>query len=495
MEFPSVFFKNEGFNGFDIVMGNPPFVRADTEDDWFLLQRNLLKQLPSYENLWEKWDIFVAFIERSIKQLLKKNGYFSFVVSDAICTVKYSEKLRNWIQENYKIPLIDYFEEFDVFKGIGINPILLFVKKSNDITETKKIIHSGSFKKISKSYEVVQNSKYLWKKEIPEILNYEIGICEPLSRICYISKGMVPNADEKTAKGEFTKDDLISNTYSEINNRMYIEGKYTSRFKIEKFKFFEWGTERSPSKLSRPTFAELYNGKKIVRGRQTEGIIDVNDIINNDSLYIFRRFFDLKNVNNNSIRNSLSKNNPNDTRKVLETISKDYEYEYLLSIVNSRFANKYLNAIRRHKLPNTFYPDDFRKLPIKPMKDQTFFINIADILQFLHQSDGNKDIIEFFDNKLLNFIIYEIYFEEKLKKEGLYQDLLNFVKDDFEKIDFDIWIKLKLKYDLKDNEKNQVLTIENSNNKIIAEIYNNLDKEVINQKIELMKQLDWIKKI
>jgi len=94
MEFPSVFFRNEGFKGFDIVMGNPPFVRADTVDEWFLLQRNLLEQLPSYENLWEKWDIFVAFIERSLRHLLKENGYFGFVVSDAICTVKYSQKIR-----------------------------------------------------------------------------------------------------------------------------------------------------------------------------------------------------------------------------------------------------------------------------------------------------------------------------------------------------------------------------------------------------------------
>ena len=193
--------------------------------------------------------------------------------------------------------------------------------------------------------------------------------------------------------------------------------------------------------------------------------------------------------------NSLSKNNPNNTREELEIISKDYEYEYLLSIVNSEFANKYLNGIRRHKLPNTFYPDDFRKLPIKPLKDQNFFVKIVEMLQFLYQSDGNKETIQFFDNKLLNFIIYELYFEDKLKEEGLFQDLLNFVKNDFTNIEFDIWIKLKLKYVINDNEKNQMLTIENSNNRIVEEIYNNMDKETINQKIESMKESDWVKKI
>ncbi len=495
MEFPDVFFRKPEFKGFDIVIGNPPFVRADTADEWFLTQRNLLEQLPSYENLWEKWDIFVAFIERSVKDLLKNKGYFSFVVSDAICTVKYSKKLRNWIQENYKIPLIDYFEDFNVFKGIGINPILLFVKKLNDITETKKVIHSGSFKKISESYVIDQNSEFLWKKNIPDILSYDLGKNERLGNICYISVGIVPNANEKIAKGEFTKDDLISDIPSEIYKKKYIEGKYTSRFKINEIKYLEWDTDRSPNKLRRPTFPELYKGKKILRGRQTEGLIAVLDVINNDSLYVFRRFIDLNGVENNSIKNSLKKNNFDKTREQLEEISNNYTYEFILAILNSKFINVYLNGIRVHKLPNTFYPDDFRKLPIKHLKDQTFFVDFVNILHFLYQSDGNREIIKFFDDSLLNFIVYEIYFKEKLEKEGLYQDLLTFVKKEFKKIAFETWIKLKLKYKLKDNEMNQLLTLEDSINEVIKEIYEKLNKDVINQKIESMKQLDWIEKI
>lgn len=73
--------------------------------------------------------------------------------------------------------------------------------------------------------------------------------------------------------------------------------------------------------------------------------------------------------------------------------------------------------------------------------------------------------------------------------------MLNYKNTIVKKIDFDIWIKLKLKYDLKDNEKNQLLTIEDTNIKIIDEVYNSLDKGVIYKKIESMKQLDWIKKI
>ncbi len=186
---------------------------------------------------------------------------------------------------------------------------------------------------------------------------------------------------------------------------------------------------------------------------------------------------------------------PDKAREQLEEISNNYTYEYLLVIMNSRFSNIYLNGIRRHKLENFFYPDDFRRLPIKPLKDQSFFIKVVEILQFLYQSDGDKNTIQFLDDKLLNFIIYELYFEDKLKEEGLFHDLLNFVKNDFKNITFNAWIKLKLKYNLTEDEKTQMLDIENSNNRIIEEIYNNIDKETINQKIESMKESDWVKKI
>ncbi len=496
MEFPEIFANpSENNRGFDIIIGNPPFIRADTEDDFFLLQRNTLIQLPEFETLWEKWDIFVAFIERSIKNLLKSNGKFAFVVSDAICTVKYAERLRNWLQANYKIPMIDYFEGYKVFKGVGINPILLFVVKNAEIYNTRKIIHTNNFITVSKDYKMDQDSEYLWKKIIPEILNYNIGTTENLGNICYISVGIVPNANEKIAKGEFTKDDLISDISSEIYNKKYIEGKDTSRFKINKIRYLEWDTERSPEKLRRPTFPELYRGKKILRGRQTEGIIDLNNIINNDSLYIFKRFIDLEGIDNNSINNSLSKNNPDSLRDDLERNSEQFTYEYLLGIINSKFANKYLNAIRRHKLPNTFYPDDFRILPIKPMKDQTFFVNLINILQFLYQHDGNQGIIDFFDNKLLNFVIYEIYFEDKLKEMGFYQELLKEIKDNIIEIEYAEWIKLKFKSSLNHEEQDEKNRMETRNIEIINEIYNSINTESINRKIERMKEFEWIKKI
>ena len=80
-----------------------------------------------------------------------------------------------------------------------------------------------------------------------------------LGDFCYISKGMVLNADEKTAKGEFTKDELISEYKDIIHSRVYIEAKDIDKFVVKRVRYLEWNTERCPNQLSRPTFRELYD--------------------------------------------------------------------------------------------------------------------------------------------------------------------------------------------------------------------------------------------
>ncbi|RLG26262.1 hypothetical protein DRN76_01630 [Methanosarcinales archaeon] len=229
MQFSDVFENG----GFDVVIGNPPYVRADIEDLKFLLQRKVLGKSKEYETLFEKWDLFVAFVERSIKGIMNKRGKFSFIISDAICTVKYSEKIRKWLADNFYIPEINYFEGFQVFVGIGIIPIVFFIDKSRPPAKTRKIVHKGNFDEISDRILIEQDSPSLFKKTNGDILDLEYNGIENLGNICFISKGIVPHSDEKIAKGEFKKEDLISEIKTNIHIKKYVEGKNISRYQIE----------------------------------------------------------------------------------------------------------------------------------------------------------------------------------------------------------------------------------------------------------------------
>ncbi|MFW9880215.1 MAG: Eco57I restriction-modification methylase domain-containing protein, partial [Candidatus Thorarchaeota archaeon] len=133
LDFLRIFHWNVDFynilknGGFDIIIGNPPYVRAEIEDDHHILQREVLKSMnKEYPSLIEKWDVFIAFIELSFRYLLKKGGKFGYIVSNALCTVNYAKKIREYLVTDHRITSIDFIEDFEVFKGIGVVPVILF---------------------------------------------------------------------------------------------------------------------------------------------------------------------------------------------------------------------------------------------------------------------------------------------------------------------------------------------------------------------------------
>jgi hypothetical protein len=423
--------------GFDVVIGNPPYVRADIDNPDYQKQRRWMEKSGQYETLYEKWDLMIPFTEKALN-LLKKYGHFSFIVSNSITTSKYSFKLLDWILENFYLKRVDYFEKIEVFERVGVMPVILSIKKTRQKEETLKIVRKKTFdsvfiKNISQK-EIERIGKKVFKKGYIDLKVKVESI--KLGDICYISVGMVINADEKLIKGEFAKDDLISFIKTKINTKPFVEGKDLKRYRIEEIKFLEWNTDRAPHKLRRSTFPELYEGDKILRGRVTEGVFDNTGIVCNDGIVIFKKVCDLKGVENNSIRNSISKNNSL-SREELEKISEKFDLKYILAVLNSKYANKYLNNNRRHRLVNYFYPDDFRKLPIPKIstQEQQPFIEKADIMLL-----KNKQLSEI-KSDFFNFIKSELKPKKITKKLENWNEL-NW--DDFKKE------LLKCKSELKD---------------------------------------------
>jgi methylase of polypeptide subunit release factors len=51
---------------FDVVIGNPPYVNAKTLVELFKNERNYLSNSSNFKCLYLKWDLYIAFIEKSI---------------------------------------------------------------------------------------------------------------------------------------------------------------------------------------------------------------------------------------------------------------------------------------------------------------------------------------------------------------------------------------------------------------------------------------------
>ncbi|MDO8569832.1 MAG: N-6 DNA methylase [bacterium] len=383
-------FEEKG--GFDVVVANPPYVRADSPD--FKVQREAIMQSKNYETLYERWDLFVPFIERGLK-LSGKYGFLCYITSNSLLTSKFAFKILEYIQTYYAVQFIDYFDDAWVFEA-GVVPVVFGIAREAVLPTVRKQTHSGSFENISKKDEVpLSEFKKLGKdafKQTPVPFNVRIPTVQ-LGNICYLSYGLRPNSDERYWRGEFTRDDLVSNTKDKKHPKSYIEGKNLDRYRIDKILYLEWGTDRVPKKLVRQTFPELYEKPKLLRGTMTGGTYDDSGVVCNHSIVVIVRFIDLKGVENKSISGSLKKFNSL-PRADLEKISTKFDLKYLLAILNSRFADNFLNGIRRHRLEHYFYPDDFRKLPIADisLKEQKLLVNfVNDILKITKTDDYLKN--------------------------------------------------------------------------------------------------------
>ncbi|WP_321468324.1 Eco57I restriction-modification methylase domain-containing protein [Halarcobacter sp.] len=136
IEFPNI--------KFDIVIGNPPYVRADTDGD-FAEQREIILNSFDYETIYEKWDLMMAFVERGFK-LLKDDGILSLIIKDDYLKAKYASKSRDYFIKNAKINRIDFLSDIQVFSGVGVKNIILeYQKSSNDTNIPLRLKHTESF--------------------------------------------------------------------------------------------------------------------------------------------------------------------------------------------------------------------------------------------------------------------------------------------------------------------------------------------------------------
>ncbi len=113
-------------DGFDITIGNPPYVRADSGAA-HLAMRRAIEASGQYETLWEKWDLYVPFIEKSYK-LLKPGGITTLIVSDAYCHSKYAQKSQTWFLQHSCVRRLDFLSKLQIFDAAVRNITYLFQK-------------------------------------------------------------------------------------------------------------------------------------------------------------------------------------------------------------------------------------------------------------------------------------------------------------------------------------------------------------------------------
>ncbi|MCK4494352.1 MAG: N-6 DNA methylase, partial [Methylococcales bacterium] len=112
---------NEG--GFDVVLGNPPYVR----------QERLTPIKPYLEKYYADTfhgvaDLYTYFFEQGLK-LLKKGGRLGFISSSTFFRTNSGQKLRHFLNSHSNIKTIIDFGDYQVFAGVTTYPAILLLEK------------------------------------------------------------------------------------------------------------------------------------------------------------------------------------------------------------------------------------------------------------------------------------------------------------------------------------------------------------------------------
>ena len=143
-------------NGFDIVIGNPPYVKSRDQ----VISKKMKKGVENkFVTAYSMWDLYVPFIELGLK-LLKKDGNFAMIVKDTLGEVNYTKELVKFIEKNYFLYQIDFFPGIEIFEKVGVENQIPFIKNIKKTSPTKRILHHPTITDIIQLDNVDGEEKY-----------------------------------------------------------------------------------------------------------------------------------------------------------------------------------------------------------------------------------------------------------------------------------------------------------------------------------------------
>ena len=127
-EFSEVFAKG----GFDVVIGNPPYVRQESLKDIKLILEE------KYSTYIGTADLYCYFYELGIR-LLKTGGVLGYITSNKWLRINYGKNIRKMLNEYYIIEIEDH-GKVKMFVDAGVDTNIIVVKKINRQNTQVKIV-------------------------------------------------------------------------------------------------------------------------------------------------------------------------------------------------------------------------------------------------------------------------------------------------------------------------------------------------------------------
>ena len=147
-------FSRPSKEGFDIVIGNPPYIDSETMTNVMSKLREQYSQIFTCAK--GNWDMFVVFVEMGIN-LCWSGGIYSFILPNKLIAAKYTSKLREKIVINDIIEIRDY-SRLPVFINAAVYPCTIVGHKtlSKNCNNSSRFIVMRTVKEIERENSTLQ---------------------------------------------------------------------------------------------------------------------------------------------------------------------------------------------------------------------------------------------------------------------------------------------------------------------------------------------------
>ncbi len=399
--------------GFDVVIGNPPYINIEnlpvTTKDYLF---------KNYQACKGRTDIYIAFLEKSTS-ILNAKGIMCFILPSAFATQKYGEKMRQILIENYTIHEVVDASSYRIFENAIVYNIVLIVGNHKGQNQTKVRLHNSNAdfdRRGGKEFFIDQHAFAELKDSRLETnplvfdslkLKEKVWHCAVrFDQICFVAYGARLNhRSEKLGKKHYISQSQIS------GGKRFCEGK-----NIERYSFSQEGwLNYTPDEHYNPMFPELFENKKLMFinvvkdslrfAYDDEGFYNSHTVVNCVRLDL------LSGASHTSARRAV--------RSSDSKVSEQYDYKFLLGVLNSGFTNWYFLSFLSEGLH--FYPNDAKALPIPhaSFEQQALIIELVDEILAAKDTAPDADVSALEDEiDQMVYLLYDLNPEEIAIVEG-----------------------------------------------------------------------------
>ena len=293
-EFPQVFEKG----GFDVVIGNPPYVPTE-----FISSKDKSHLEQVYKSAFGRINLYPIFYEKAL-MILGNDGFLGFITPYTILKNQYYIQARRYILDNSTIIEIVDFKDTVVFQDAAVDSIILLLKKQiNNNYEFKNISNIKMFENHVYSTDKYNISDIIKNEDLSMQMSINDKFIEkiseqtiPIKEIVNFSQGVITGGNKN----------FLTNIPSESTERV-ITGSDFNRYRLNNTNLF---IIYDTTKLHRPRKREIFESEKKIILRQT-GSYPICTIDN-------EKFYTLDTVHNGIL------------------INKNFTFEYILCVLNSK---------------------------------------------------------------------------------------------------------------------------------------------------------------